>query len=55
MSDLFRKVKSYPTLLKKKKFDNFVTVSKKVCENTSNKKLQDATDISLFQKNINVG
>jgi hypothetical protein len=41
--------------IKKRKSDNFVTTSGKESKSTSNKKLQDATDISLFQKNIYVG
>lgn len=36
--------------IKKNKFSNFVTHSQKQNKSTSNKKLQDATDVSLIQK-----
>ena len=36
--------------IKKIKFDNFLTSSKKESKNTPNKKLQNVTDITLSQK-----
>lgn len=47
MSDLRMKIKSYPLLLKKSKFDNFVTTSKTGSKNTSYTKFHDATGMFL--------